>query len=72
MKLPVILTPGQDGYYVAECPVLPGCITQGTTRDEALANVREAILLCLERAEEEGWQVLQEYEVAEVEVRASA
>ena len=72
MKLPVILTQGQDGYYVAECPVLPGCITQGKTREEALENVREAILLCLESAEEEGWEIPHSYEMAEVEVGASA
>jgi predicted RNase H-like HicB family nuclease len=46
--LPVVLRPGEDGWLVAECPVLPGCVSQGKTRDEALANVREAIALCLE------------------------
>jgi predicted RNase H-like HicB family nuclease len=39
----VILTPGEDGYWVAEVPSLPGCISQGKTREEALANIREAI-----------------------------
>ena len=39
----VILYPGEDGFIVAEVPSLPGCISQGKTRDEALANVREAI-----------------------------
>jgi predicted RNase H-like HicB family nuclease len=39
----VIIYPGEDGYYVAECPSLPGCISQGKTRDEAVANIREAI-----------------------------
>jgi predicted RNase H-like HicB family nuclease len=47
-KLPVVLRPGEDGWIVAECPVLPGCISQGKTRDEALANISEAISLCLE------------------------
>jgi len=36
---------GQDGYWVAECPSLPGCVSQGKTRDEAIENVREAIRL---------------------------
>ena len=45
---PVVLRSGEDGFIVAECPVLPGCISQGRTRDEALANIREAIELCLE------------------------
>ena len=39
----VILTPGEDGYWVAEVPSLPGCISQGATREEALANIRDAI-----------------------------
>jgi predicted RNase H-like HicB family nuclease len=45
---PVVLRPGEDGWFVAECPVLPGCISQGRTREEALANIREAIELCLD------------------------
>ena len=39
----VILYPGEDGYWVAECRVLPGCISQGETKAEARANIREAI-----------------------------
>lgn len=35
--------PGEDGYVVAECPELPGCASQGRTRDDALQNIREAI-----------------------------
>lgn len=46
--LPVVLRPGEDGFIVAECPVLQGCISQGRTREEALTNIREAIELCLE------------------------
>lgn len=34
---------GEDGYWVAECPSLPGCVTQGDTRESAIANAREAI-----------------------------
>jgi predicted RNase H-like HicB family nuclease len=63
MELPVILTPGEDGYVVAECPVIPGCISQGRTREDALANIREAIELCLENRASEGWELPQEYEV---------
>ena len=44
----MVLRPGEDGWIVAECPVLPGCVSQGKTRDEALANIREAIELSLE------------------------
>ena len=39
----VVIYPGEDGYWVAECPSLPGCVTQGNTREEAAANARQAI-----------------------------
>lgn len=39
----VVLYPGEDGYWVAECPSLPGCVSQGKTKDEAVTNIREAI-----------------------------
>lgn len=39
----VIIYPGEDGYWVAECPSLPGCISQGKTKEEAIENIREAI-----------------------------
>jgi predicted RNase H-like HicB family nuclease len=51
-SLPVVLSPGEDGWIVAECPVIPGCISQGRDRQDALANIREAIELCLETREE--------------------
>jgi predicted RNase H-like HicB family nuclease len=53
----VILYPGEDGYLVAEVPSLPGCVSQGKTRDEALANVREAISLHEEVLRERGESV---------------
>jgi predicted RNase H-like HicB family nuclease len=43
-----------DGVWIAECPAIPGCVSQGLTRDEALANIREAIGLCLEVRAERG------------------
>jgi predicted RNase H-like HicB family nuclease len=39
----VVINPGEDGYWVAECPSLPGCLSQGKTREEAVANARDAI-----------------------------
>ena len=39
----VIIYKGEDGYWVAECPSLPGCVSQGKTKEEAIANVKEAI-----------------------------
>jgi predicted RNase H-like HicB family nuclease len=50
----VLLYPGEDGYVVAEVPSLPGCVSQGKTRDEAVANVREAIFLHEEVLRERG------------------
>jgi len=39
----VVIYPGEDGYWVAECPGLPGCVSQGKTREEATQNIQEAI-----------------------------
>jgi predicted RNase H-like HicB family nuclease len=47
-KRQVILYPGDDGYFVVEVPSLPGCISQGKTREEALSNIEEAISLYIE------------------------
>jgi predicted RNase H-like HicB family nuclease len=52
MKYPVILIKSDEGYAVS-CPALPGCWSQGKTETEALANIREAIQLWLEVAEED-------------------
>jgi predicted RNase H-like HicB family nuclease len=53
----VIGYPGEDGYWVAECPSLPGCISQGQTREEALTNIREAIAGYVAALEEDGLPV---------------
>lgn len=68
MDLPVLLRPGEDGWLVAECPLIPGCISQGRTREEALANIREAIALCLESQDDEGWTIPEQYELTNVAV----
>jgi predicted RNase H-like HicB family nuclease len=39
----VVIYPGEDGYWVAECPSLPGCVSQGKTKEEAMQNIKEAI-----------------------------
>ena len=39
----VIIYPGEDGYFVVECPSLPGCVSQGVTKEEAVTNIKEAI-----------------------------
>ncbi len=43
MKYRVIIEPDESGWFVASCPTLPGCISQGKTRDEALTNIHDAI-----------------------------
>lgn len=43
-----LLYPGEDSYWVAEVPSLPGCISQGKTREEAIENIKEAITLYIE------------------------
>ncbi len=68
MKLPVILTPGEDGWIIAECPVLPGCISQGKTKEEVLDNIREAAELWLEE-EPAGFEISAEYTEIEVHPR---
>ena len=50
----VIIYPGEDGYWVAECPSLPGCVSQGKNKQEAVANIREAIDLTIEDMRENG------------------
>lgn len=54
MKFRVLIEQDEDGVFVAEVPSLPGCISQGRTRDEALSNVREAIAGYLESLEAHG------------------
>jgi predicted RNase H-like HicB family nuclease len=49
----------EDGYYVVECPTLPGCYTEGKTLDEALKNIQEVIALVLE--EETAREILRDY-----------
>jgi len=53
----VVLHPGEDGYWVAEVPSLPGCISQGTSKEEAIAHIREAIEQWIEAAESVGQNI---------------
>ena len=58
----------EAGWYVTECPVIPGCMSQGETLDVALANIKEAIEGCLEARKAEGLPLM--LQLAEVEVPA--
>jgi predicted RNase H-like HicB family nuclease len=66
MKLLVTLERDETGMVVAECPAIPGCISQGKNEEEALANIREAIQLCLEVRAENGMPLT--IDIREVEV----
>ena len=56
----VVLYPGEDGYWVAECPSLPGCLSQGETRGAAISNIREAIVGYVRALEEDKLRVPEE------------
>ena len=62
-KRQVLLYPGEDGYFVAEVPSLPGCVSQGKTRAEALANIEETISLYIEVLHDRGEPIPTEVEV---------
>jgi len=66
MKFTVTLDRDEDGVWVAECLAIPGCVSQGSTREKALENVEEAIQLCLETRAENGLPLT--LETAQVEV----
>jgi predicted RNase H-like HicB family nuclease len=56
-----MIYPGEDGYYVAECPSLPGCVSQGRTRQEAISNIREAIRAYVAALEDDGLPVPEDH-----------
>jgi len=66
MKLTVTLYRDEDGAWIVECPSIPGCVSQGKTREEALHNIQEAIQLCLEVRAERGLPLTIETQQVEV------
>jgi predicted RNase H-like HicB family nuclease len=68
MKFATVLDRAEDGMWVAECPSIPGCVSQGKTREEALKNIKEAITLCLEVRAERGMPLTAEIQQVEVSV----
>lgn len=68
MKFPVTIDRDEDGVWVVECPSIPGCVSQGQTRDEALKNIEEAIALCLEVRAERGLPLTIETQQVEVTI----
>jgi len=68
MKFAITLEQDEDGYIVVSCPALPGCHSQGKTREEAIANIREAIQGCVASMRKHGEPIPSITEVDEVEV----
>ncbi|MBS3943043.1 MAG: type II toxin-antitoxin system HicB family antitoxin [Dethiobacter sp.] len=56
----VIVYPGEDGYWIAECPSLPGCLSQGETKERAIVNIKEAIEGYLAALKEDGLPIPEE------------
>jgi predicted RNase H-like HicB family nuclease len=66
MKFVTTLDRDEDGVWIVECPSIPGCVSQGATKEEALANIRDAIALCLEVRAERGLPLTVETQEVEV------
>ncbi|HKZ85684.1 MAG TPA: type II toxin-antitoxin system HicB family antitoxin [Anaerolineae bacterium] len=70
MKFPVTMYQDEEGWYVVECPIIPGCASQGRTEVEALKNIQEAIQICLEVRREKNLPLTIESREVEVPVYA--
>jgi predicted RNase H-like HicB family nuclease len=64
----VVIRSSEDGYFLAEVPIIPGCISQCKIEEEALTNIKEAVVLCLECQKEEGWTIPKKYFIEQIEV----
>jgi predicted RNase H-like HicB family nuclease len=68
MTFTITMIQDEDGTFIVECPAIPGCVSQGTTKDEAEANIREAIRECLAVRREQGLPLTIETRQLEVSV----
>jgi predicted RNase H-like HicB family nuclease len=68
MKFMITIDRDEDGAWIAECPSIPGCVSQGESRNEAEDNIREAIVGCLEVRAERGMPLTLETRSVEVPV----
>ncbi len=68
MTFTVTLDRDEDGYWIVECPSIPGSFSQGDTREEAIENIKDAIKLCLEVRAERGMPLTVETSQVEVKV----
>lgn len=64
----ITLERDEDGVWIVECPSIPGCVSQGVTKDEAIENIKDAIKICLEVRAEKGLPLT--IETRQVEVAA--
>jgi predicted RNase H-like HicB family nuclease len=69
MKFAITVDRDEDGAWVVECPAIPGCVSQGATREEAMANIRDAIKACLDVRAERGMPLT--VEMSQIEVAVS-
>ncbi|RKZ50900.1 MAG: type II toxin-antitoxin system HicB family antitoxin [Candidatus Parabeggiatoa sp. nov. 3] len=68
MKFQITIDRDEDGVWIVECPTIPGCITQGNCKTEAIKNIQEAIALCLEVRAEQGLPLTIETQQLEVSI----
>ena len=68
MQFTITVDRDEDGVWITECPSIPGCVSQGHTKEEAIANIQEAIQLCLEVRAERGLPLTIETRQLEVAV----
>jgi len=68
MKFAVTIDRDEDGVWVVECPSIPGCVSQGRTRDEAIKSIEDAIRVCLEVRAKQGLPLTVETRQVEVTV----
>jgi predicted RNase H-like HicB family nuclease len=68
MKFHVTIDRDEDGIWIVECPAIPGCVSQGETKDEALRNIEDAIFQCLQVRAERGMPLT--LETRQIEVAA--
>jgi len=68
MKYTVVIRKAPDGFYIASCPVIPEAHAQGETYEECVANIKEALELCLECRKERGEEIPQEIDTRQITV----
>ena len=66
MKFNIVIDRDEDGVWISECPSIPGCVSQGKTKEDAIKNIMEAIHLCLDVRAENGMSLTVETRQVEV------